>query len=286
MSLNKRLITVLILILLLNLIQETYAGGWTKKKGKFYLQLSSQLTRANKFHDVNGSLVPINTLGDYAFSIYAEYGLNDNFTIVTYFPFFRHLTLNRIEGKQSGKIYFSGAEKNGVSDANLGIRYKLANLGQSVLSAGLSFGLPIGDANQKDGLLTGDGESDQQISLQFGHSFYPLPVYFSASAGYDFRHKGFTDELHYSVEAGYTFFNKLLIILRAYGIKPVYNGNNTVTGSAGGLYSNNQQYLNYGPELFYNVTENWGITTGVNSAIGVRNALSGFAYRLGFFILN
>ena len=285
MNAKHKLLPFIILLFIVSLNEEIFAGGWTKKKGKFYLQLSSQYMRSNKFHDINGTLVDINTLSDYTLSFYGEYGITDDISLVAFFPFFHRLTLNEIKGT-SGNIYFPGAEKNGVSDSDIGIKYKLAEGNGSVLSAGFSLGLPLGDSNDPNGLLTGDGELNQKAGLQFGHSFYPLPVYFNASAAYNFRHKGYTDEINFGVEAGYTFNNKLLVIFRVTGLKPLRNGDNTVAGGAGGLFSNNQQYIAYGPELFYNVTENWGITAGLNSGTWARNVLSAHVFRLGFFIQN
>jgi len=52
------------------------------------------------------------------------------------------------------------------------------------------------------------------------------------------------------------------------------------------LFSNNQQYIAYGPELFYNVTENWGVTAGANAGTWARNVLSAYVYRFGIFIRN
>ena len=285
MNVQQKLLSFFILLSIISLSEEIFAGGWTKKKGKFYLQLSSQYMRSNKFHDINGALVDINTLSDFTLSFYGEYGVTDDISIVASFPFFHRLTLNEIKGTSSN-TYFPGAEKNGVSDSDVGIKYKLAEGGGSVFSAGFSLGLPIGDSNDPNGLLTGDGELNQKVSLQFGYSFYPLPIYFNASTAYNFRHKGYTDEIDFGIEAGYTFNNKLIVIFRVTGLKPLRNGDNTVAGGAGGLFSNNQQYIAYGPELFYNVTEHWGITAGVNSGTWARNVLSAQVFRAGFFIQN
>ncbi|HKI78095.1 MAG TPA: transporter [Ignavibacteriaceae bacterium] len=286
MNVKRNLVSLLILISFLVLCDEIIAGGWTKKKGKFYLQINSQYMRSNKFHDIDGTLVNINTLSDFTLSLYAEYGITDDLTIISSIPFYHRLTLNEVKGNNSGTVYFPGAKKTGVSDSRLGVRYKLTEGNGSVLSAGFTLGLPFGDSNDPNGLLTGDGEFNQELSLQFGHSFYPLPIYTSAYAGYNLRHKGYTDEIRFGVEAGYTFDNKLLLIFRVTGLKPLRNGDNTVAGGAGGLFSNNQQYIAYGPELFYNVTENWGVTAGANAGTWARNVLSAYVYRFGIFIRN
>ena len=281
----QRFISFLILLQFISLNpEETYAGGWAKKKGKFYLQLSSQYMSSNKFHNINGKLVYINAFSDFTLSLYGEYGITDDVSIVAFFPFFHRLTLDENKGN-SGSTYFAGAKKSGVSDFDIGIKYKIAEGRGSVLSLGFSLGLPLGDSNDPNGLLTGDDELNQKVGFQFGHSFYPVHVYFNASAAYNLRHKGYSDEIDFGIEAGYTFNNKLLVTLRITGLKPLHNGNNNIVG-AGGLFSNNQQYIAYGPELFYNVTDNWGITAGMNSGTWARNVLSAKVFRVGFFIQN
>jgi len=286
MILHRKLVALFIIVLLFTINNNILAGGWTKKKGKFFIQLGLQYMKSNKFHDINGTLVDINTLGDFTLSLYGEYGITDNLSLVGFFPFYHRLALNKIQGTNSGTVYFPGATKNGISDSDIGIKYKLTEWGQSVLSVGFSLGLPLGDSNDPNGLLTGDGEFNQKVNLQYGHSFYPLPIYFSAYAGYNFRHKGYTDEINFGFETGYTFANKLLAIFRVTGLKPLRNGDNTVAGGAGGLFSNNQQYLTYGPEILYNVTDNVGVTAGVNAGTWARNVLSANVYRLGIFIRN
>jgi len=52
------------------------------------------------------------------------------------------------------------------------VRVGLLRGGSTVISAGLKSGLPLGDDAQENGLLTGDGEFNQILSLQLGQSFY------------------------------------------------------------------------------------------------------------------
>ena len=58
-------------------------------------------------------------------------------------------------------------------------------------------GLPIGDDTQTNGLLTGDGELNQLLALEAGHSFYPRPIYFTGEMGVNNRMNGYSDEFHY-----------------------------------------------------------------------------------------
>lgn len=277
-------IFLFILISLSFLSEISLAGGWTQKKGKGYYQISSQIIRTDKYIDPTGNELTIPTIGDYTINFYAEYGLTDDLTAVTDFPFFRRITLNKLLGSQSGFEYFAGDSKTGISDFNIGLRYKLSDFGSTVISGALSFGIPVGDSKQKNGLLTGDGELNQFFSIQAGHSFYPSPFYTSGEVGFNNRVKGYSDEIKYEFEIGYNISKKILLILKANGVETLRNGANNVLGGMGGLYANNQRYLNYGPVLNYFINDNIGITAGIVEATSLQNTVSGFAYNLGIFI--
>ena len=179
---------------------------------------------------MNGNKTSIPTLGDYTFSLYGEYGLRDDLTLVAYLPFYKRITLNKQVGRPSGFVYFAGDDVNGIADAQLGLRYRLAHLGATVISAALTLGVPLGDDSQPNGLLTGDGEANQLLALQIGHSLYPAPAYFNVDIGFNNRVKGYSDEVLYSVEVGYTFKGKLTAILRLRGLESLENGDDGVSG--------------------------------------------------------
>jgi hypothetical protein len=277
---NHKIILKAILSLLL-LAEVSFGGAWTQKKGSGYFQLGSQIIRANEFYEPDGNKIDITTLGDYTITIYGEYGVTENFTLFGSFPVLRRLTLNRIEGKTSGFEYFPGDSKTGVSDFDIGIKYGLARFGSTVLSASLSFGIPVGDNTQINGLYTGDGEWNQQISVGLGHSF-SAPIYLSADVGFNNRVEGFSDEMRYNFEIGYNW-RKFLFIFKASGVETLRNGADEVLGGSGGLFANNQQYLIFGPEIVYNFNDSFGFNAGAVTATRAQNVVSGIAYRFGAF---
>jgi len=202
---------------------------------------------------------------------------------VAYVPFYKRITLNRQVGQQSGFVFFEGDEASGIADADVGFRVGLRQNGPTVLSLGLKFGLPIGDDQQTNGLLTSDGEFNQSVSLQIGHSFYPIPVYFATEAGFNNRSMGFSDEFRYGFELGYTIIN-LTAILRATGVESLKNGDDSIMGGMGGLFANNQSFLAYGPELIYTMNDKLGISIGAETAILTENTLSGLVFSFGLFV--
>ncbi len=279
---KSSIIAVLLIVIALPTL--LLAGGWTQKKGQGFYKIGFRSVRANEFYEPNGNKISIPTLGDYTLSFYGEHGLTNRITLVAYVPFFKRITLNRQIGKESGFSYFEGDSNSGIADADVGLRIGLGRKGATALSLGLMFGLPVGDDQQTNGLLTSDGEFNQSVSLQIGHSFYPTSVYFTTEAGYNNRLKGYSDEFRYGFEIGYTFKQKLTFILRATGVQSLKNGNDSVLGGMGGLFANNQSYLAYGPELVYAMNDKLGISLGVDSAILAENTLSAPAFSFGLFV--
>ena len=258
------------------------AGAWTQAKGSGFYKLGSQLARGTEFHETSGHSMTIPTLADYTFSLYGEYGLRDGLTLVGYLPFFKRITLNKQVGRPSGFVYFEGDDVTGLGDAQLGVRYRVVQMEATVASAALTLGVPIGDDAQPNGLLTGDGEANQVLSIQVGHSLYPMPAYINVDFGYNNRIDGFSDEILYAVEGGYTVGN-LTAVLRVRGIESRENGDDGVGGGMGGLYANNQSVLTYGPELIYDFSQRLGIALGATNTAREENALSQPVFSLGIF---
>lgn len=265
-------------------VQEAFAGAWTQPAGGGFFKLGTQMIRGQDLREVSGSKVEIPTLADYTASLYAEYGLREGLTLVGYLPFFKRITLNRQVGRPSGFVYFEGDDVTGIGDGQAGLRYRLLQWGATVVSAELVFGVPLGSDDQANGLLTGDGEVNQRLTLQLGRSLYPKPAYFNIDAGFNNRVSGYSDELLYAVEAGYTFGERLTAIMRWRGVESLENGDDGVSGGMGGLYANDQSYMTLGPELIYKVWEGFGVSLGAASTMRARNALEAPVWSLGVFI--
>lgn len=164
------------------------------------------------------------------------------------------------------------------------MRLGLLRGGPTVISAGFKFGLPIGDNTQANGLLTGDGEFNQILSLQLGHSFYPAPIYFTSEAGVNNRTNGYSDEFRYEAEVGYTFGKRLTVNFKINGVESFQNGDDEVKGGMGGLFANNQEYLAYGSGMFYNFYKNIGVNARAAFASRGQNVLARPQFFFGVFL--
>ena len=281
--LQRTLYTSGLALLMLLLARPAFADGWPQRRGHGYYKIGFRMVRATHYYEPNGNRIGIPTLGDYTVSFYGEYGITDRITAIAYVPFFERITLNEQVGRNSGFVFSEGDAVNGIADPIIGARIGLAKVGATVVSASLRLGLPLGNDDQPNGLLTGDGELNQLVSLEAGHSFYPRPAYASASVGFHQRMKGFSDEIAYTLEAGYTVADRFTITARMRGIEPLRNGDPNVGGQRG-LNGNDQRYLAYGAEFTYTHRGSYGLSLGFEGATRAQNVLSGTAFSVGLFV--
>ena len=280
---KKRIICLACMLAFAPLAHEAHAGAWTQKHGHGFYKLEGRFIHAQRFFEPDGQVIDIPTLSDYTISFYGEYGMSNRVTLIAYVPFYKRLTLNRQIGAPSGFVYFAGDSVSGFADSDVGVRIGLKQNSSTVLSARVMFGLPLGKDEQQNGLLTGDGEFNQLLALEFGHSFYPLPLYFSGEAGLNNRTQGFSDELRYAAELGYTLWGNFTAMMKFIGVASLKNGADNVRGGMGGLYANNVSYLALGPSLFYQINKNLGITASVDGATYGQNVLAAPSYAVGIY---
>lgn len=283
---KKIIICLSSLLAFVSLAHEAHAGAWTQKRGRGFYKLEGRFIYAQRFFEPDGKIIDIPTLSDYTMSFYGEHGASNRLTLIAYVPFYKRITLNRQIGEPSGFVYFAGDSVAGFADSDVGLRFGLKQNGPTVLSARVLFGLPLGKSEQTNGLLTGDGEFNQSLALELGHSFYPLPLYFSGEAGYNNRTQGFSDEFRYAAELGYTFWNNVTLSMKFNGVASLKNGEDNIRGGMGGLYANNVSYLALGPSLFYQLNKNFGVTAGVDGATFGRNVLASPSFALGIYFKN
>lgn len=275
---------LLLFLIALLLVPPVQADGWPQRRRHGYFKLGFRTFRAANYYEPNGNRIAIPTVSDYVISLYGEYGITDRLTGIAYLPFFERITRNEQVGRSSGFVFTEGSAVTDIADAVVGVRFGLLTNGPTVLSAGLKLGLPLGDAEEPTGLNTGDGELNQLLTLEAGHSFYPIPAYALATVGFNQRVKGYSDEFVYHLEAGYTVANALTIIGRVRGVEPFRNGDDAV-GSQSGFYGNNQRYMAYGMELAYTHRSGLGLSAGVEGATRAQNVLSAAAFSFGIFLV-
>lgn len=277
----KRTLSLIFILTLLT--GSVFASAWPQKRGHGYYRIGFRMIRADQFYEPDGTKVDIATLSEYTTTLYGEHGLSNRLTLVASVPVFKRVTLNRQVGT-SGFVYFAGDAKNGIADTDVGLRFGLLQNNSTVLSAELLLGLPVGDHDHEHGLLTGDGEFNQHLKLQFGYSFYPTAAYVTGEIGVNQRSEGYSDEFHYTAELGYWLTPWLLASFKLRGVESFENGVDTVLGGAAGLYGNDQRYLAYGPEVAFLFTPALGMSLAVEGATRGRHIPAAPAFSLALFL--
>ncbi|MDN5203205.1 transporter [Fulvivirgaceae bacterium BMA10] len=281
---NKFIKSVIIIVLCLLSVSSFAGGGWTQKKGKGFFKLGFWWINSDRYYTPNGQIIPIVTTGIYNTSIYGEYGFTDRLTGVVYLPFFSRATLNEQVAASTGELLAPGDASNTIGDTDISLKYGLIQNKPFVLSATLTLGLPLGSPTGGDTkvLQTGDGEFNQMITLDASRSFGKVPVYISASVGFNNRTENFSDEIRIGAEAGYTFKQKLTLIARIYNLSSLENGDDSET-QANGVFSNNTEFFTFSPEVVYNFNEQWGASVSYGKAFSGKRILASPSYSFGVF---
>lgn len=280
---KKYVVAMLGIMLLIIAHEQAHAGAWTQKRGHGFYKLEGRFIHARRYFEPDGRITGIPTLKDFTMSFYGEYGFSARFTLVAYAPFYKHLTFNRLSMPNMIICPPSNDSVSGFADSDVGFRFGFKQSGATVMSGRFMLGLPVGENEQQNGLLTGDGEFNQLLAFELGHSFYPLPLYFSGEAGFNNRTKGFSDEFRYAAELGYTFWNAVTLMMKFTGVASLKNGEDNIRSGVGGLYGNNAGYLALGPALFYQFHKSFGLTAGVDGATYGQNVPAAPSYSLGIY---
>ncbi|MEM7369127.1 MAG: hypothetical protein AAF587_11050 [Bacteroidota bacterium] len=257
------------------------AGAWPQDKGSAYLKLGLRLTTARFFYNEVGRRTAIHPYADFSSIAYGEFGVFKNVTAIASIPFFRYVRVKRETIAIGGGIIREIGQNAGFADPEVGVRFGIARFGAWVISAEGLLGLPLGESMDINNLILGDGEFNQLIRIQAGHSFYPKPFYMSVGIGYNNRTAGFSDELRYDAEFGYAS-DKWLLNIKIRGTRSLKNGDPLIVGSRGN--PNNQSSLIYAPEVNYYLKPGLGLSASIEGSVLEENFISGVTYAVGIFL--
>jgi hypothetical protein len=255
------------------------AGAWTQEEGGGYYKLDVRVQQGERYADHTGRSIAIPTLTSGTAGFYAEHGFAPAVTAILSLPLHSRAALNRVEGAPSGHLFFEGDTTSGLADAEAGARIGLIH-GSTALSLGIMLGIPLGDHEQENGLLRGDGEWNQRLTLQAGHAFR-APLYLSGEVGFDNRTRGYSDEIRYGAEVGGSLSKAVSVVARVRGTASLENGEDDVASGTGTLFANNQSWLVYGPEVTWRLGAGLGLTAAVEWIARARNVVVAPAYSVG-----
>ena len=278
LNINKSGMFFLIILFSLVLVEETKAGAWTQKKNSGYYSLDFRFLSGSELHGMNGSKIHIPKFKDFTTGFFGAYGISTDATVFLGAAVFKSISLDT-----SSSAAGFDTDAKGIGDINVGVKYKLAKFGSTVLSAKLILGLPTGSSDKDDALWTGSSDFNQEIGVEAGPSFYPAPFYLTGGVSINNRTKGFSDEFSYGVEGGYKFLSDLTLVVRLHGQLSLKNGDDNVIGGYG-IYLNNQEYFAYNAQLVYKITNNFGVKGSYENGVAAKNIISSPVLSFGVFV--
>jgi len=236
---------------------DVMAGGWPRKKSTGYYKIGYSWIHGSHFFNATGGRVELERMLNFStVSFYGEYGITDRLTAIAYLPV---ATTAKLEAQQNQP----SASITTIGDTNIGFRYGLLTDQPTVLSASVTLGLPFGQtasstsAAAEDALQTGDGEFNQLIKLESGHSLGG-GFYASSFAGVNFRSKGFSEEVRIGGEVGHVS-EKIIAIVKVKTIKSFKNGDDTGEATLD-FFNNNMEFTSIAPEIGYKITNSIGLS--------------------------
>ena len=283
-----RIISLPILITFLFIQNGNSQNGWTKEKGKYYVQASLTNFSSNDFYGTEGTLFNAGSkFSSTSLGIYGEYGIADRLTSTLSLPLF----LQRFNTTESSF---------GLGSIELGLKYRLLNNFPLSLSADLS--IPTGNGVQfvktkepnglgifeEINLPTTDGEFNLLTTLAASKSTSNGNTFFTLYGAVNFRTESFSHQLKVGGEIGHLFFGKLYII----GKLNVFNriGDGKDNGVATFLYGEGTSYTYLNITAMYKLTERLNLIGSVSDISDLlvkrRNVYDGISFSLGVAYTN
>lgn len=260
----------------------TAGGGWTYVKGKGFVKLSQNAILSDQLFNPDGDIIDITTIGYYATSVYAEYGLTDKLTAIAYVPFFTRNTLNKTQFRFSG-MEIPGDELNAFGDVDLSLQYGFYKSDTWVASVRVLFGLPTGEVSGGEtGILqSGDGEFNQMLRFDVSRPISDH-AWISVYAGLNNRTNDFSDEYRLGAEIGTKFWTNFLAIAKVDVVQSFFNGD-ADPSQGGTIFSNNTEFISPSLEIAYEMKNEIGFSISAAGAFAGKNILAAPNYGLGVY---
>ena len=186
-------------------------SGWTRSKHTYFAKLAYNYFQSEDYFNPDGKHLTTSRFIQHSLTFYGEYGLTDRFTTIIHAPL---LKTNAFETTET--VF-------GIGDIKIELKYRLFKKLPIAVSVAPEF--PTGSWNnyatnknnpqETINLPTGDGEFNVWTTLAGSASFHPLPVYISASTGFNYRTRykdiDFRNQMKYALEVGGKIANLIWI---------------------------------------------------------------------------
>lgn len=274
-SMLRSLSVLSVLVVLLCLPRLALAqGGWIKKPGEGFAQVSVQTLSTSSAYDLQGVKTTTEPFTNRSVNLYGEVGILPSIMAVVGMPVYRT------------SAFSTQPSVGGIGDVVLGVRCGILTEDWPV-AAGLTFEIPTGNAQATDGvhqLPTGDEELNAWLNVGISHSFWPTSAYVMADVGYNVRSLAvssfiqqfdggkFTNQYRLFVKGGYEVATHTWLNVSVYRL-----------GTAGTAQAGRFTFNGLGEGVEYNAWDlggsytfdTWTLTADLSSAFTAPRAIYG-----------
>ncbi len=245
-----------------------FAGAWTRDKGGLYAQITANNYTADENFDNGGSKEDFTDDGEFSddnISLYLEYGLADNLTVIGSWS---HKWLEYENDLISN-------ETSGFSDLELGLKYRLFEKNGGVCSIQTLIKIPEA-YDEDDAVPLGNAQYDYEFRFLYGQSLYPhFPGYLNLESGYRFRAEAPADELKYLLEFGADLTKKLYGRIKLDGTYGMGNAEKRSAFSDNPSATYDYDLGKLEAVLGFKISDNWGTELGYRKEIYGKNISAG-----------
>ncbi len=241
-------LALLLGVVLLSIAPATsWAGAWSQEPGSYYAKVSGLFYHSQDVFNDMGKRAPMGMDGEEFRAaqsfLYVEYGLRKKLTLVG----------ATSAGRLVGEDQFVESRTWGIGDVELGLKYQLTEK-RLVVSPQIMLKIPSG-YNADFVPALGTGKFDVEARLLLSRSLYPLPLYFSAEAGYRKRGGVYSDQVPYVAEVGATPHEKLFVKAFLSGANTRSNEDRGNIGVVGLAQVSEGDFRKVGAQIAVGITE-------------------------------
>ena len=258
-----------------------FAGGpWLNKKKTGFFQLQSTFPGGsyNTLFIENGKeSVLKNTVLDYTFQAYLEYGITNKFNVIATLPY-KLVSTQQL----NDSLALDDGSLSGLSNFKLGFKYQLIDK-KIKLAVSLQSSLNTTSANLNKGLATGYQANTFGVYAHIGTGF-SAKLYSFLDFGANKMSNNYSDFIDFHYEIGYqvkpSFWLAFTLDLR----ESLKTGTaNDLRLNQTGLYTNNQEYFAYGLKASYELKNKIGFTAATFGAFSGNYVAKVATFSLGIY---
>lgn len=274
----KKVIGVLIFFLTISLFSQS---PWTKKKGKFYTQLSFTTIQGYDTLFGNPEYNTERKTTDNTLQFYGEYGLSDKTTLIVNLPF-KLIKTNELVSLAAIPSFTSKGEKSALGNIGIGIKHNFYNKNW-LISGQVSVEANTSSFDNVTGIRTGYDTWTITPLFLAGKSYGK--TYLQGFIGANVKTNKYSSSFKIGGEIGRKITKNIWLVGYINVVKSFKNGTIILPDSnlATGLYVNDQEFGGFGLKVIGEFTEKFGITAGFGGAFFATNLPKQAALSFGMY---